>query len=143
MARQGIFQWDEIYPDESDFRRDIEHGWLYVGMVEDQIAVVFALNGECDPAYESGQWKYDCAHLVLHRFCVHPTYQNRGLGKRTMAHIEAQAAAMGAQSLRLDVFSENPYSQRLYAGCGYSFAGHAHWRKGHFYLLEKSLINKE
>ena len=68
MARQGIFQWDEIYPDESDFRRDIEHGWLYVGMVEDQLAVVFALNGECDPAYESGQWKYDCAHLVLHRF---------------------------------------------------------------------------
>ena len=139
MARQGIFQWDEIYPTEADFRRDIHEGWLYVGWMEERIAVVFALNRECDAEYANGQWRHGDAYLVLHRLCVHPAFQRRGAGRQAMAHIEAQAAAMGARSLRLDVFSQNPFALRLYAGLGYEQTGCADWRKGRFYLMEKAL----
>ena len=136
LVRQGIPQWDEVYPTEADFRRDIENGWLSVGTVNGHIAVVYALNRESDPDYRSGQWRCGDDYLVLHRICVHPAYQHRGLGRRTMLHIEVQAAAMGARSIRLDAFSQNPFSLRMYANLGYKTVGCAHWRMGRFYLLE-------
>ena len=139
MARQGIFQWDEIYPAETDFCRDIEEGWLRVGTTGGRIAVLFALNRECDAEYQSGQWKCGGSYLVLHRLCIHPEFQHRGLGRQAMACIEAQAAAMGARALRLDVFSRNPSALRLYEGLGYAAVGHADWRKGKFFLMEKAL----
>ena len=139
LIRQGIPQWDERYPTEADFRRDIENGWLTAGVAEGQIAVVYALNRESDPDYRNGQWQCGDDYLVLHRICVHPAYQHRGLGRQTMLHIEAQAAAMGARSIRLDAFSQNPFSLRMYAGLGYKTVGSADWRMGHFYLLEKAI----
>ena len=139
MTRQGVLQWDAIYPAESDFRRDIGAGWLYVGLLEGQIAVVFALNRECDAQYRNGRWTCAEPHLILHRLCVHPAYQRRGLGKQAMLYVESQAAAMGARALRLDVYSKNPAALRLYADLGYASVGHADWRKGRFYLMEKVL----
>lgn len=41
------------------------------------------------------------------------------------------------EAIRLDVFSRNPYSQRLYARAGYVQTGIADWRMGRFYLMEK------
>ena len=139
MARQGIFQWDELYPTDADFRRDLEMECLHVGAVDGRITVVYALNRECDPEYETGQWTCGGDYLVLHRLCVHPALQRRGVARRTMARVESQAAAMGARSLRLDVFTQNPGALRLYIGCGFQQTGHADWRMGRFLLMEKAL----
>ena len=46
---------------------------------------------------------------------------------------------MGYQSIRLDVFSENPFAQKLYRKNGYVTRGSAEWRKGRFDLMEKIL----
>ncbi|MBD5427537.1 MAG: hypothetical protein HDR38_08340 [Treponema sp.] len=37
MIRNKIFQWDEIYPTEQDFREDIAKEQLYVGVAEVQL----------------------------------------------------------------------------------------------------------
>ena len=42
-------------------------------------------------------------------------------------------------SVRLDVYSENPYALRLYQGNGYMKRGYADWRKGRFFMMEKQL----
>lgn len=56
-----------------------------------------------------------------------------------MSHIEKQVTLMEVNSIRLDVFSKNPYALRLYKKCGYIKVGLANWRKGEFYLLENFL----
>ena len=38
-----------------------------------------------------------------------------------------------------DVFTENPYAQKLYRKSGYQVRGYADWRKGRFDLMEKKL----
>lgn len=48
MVQSNILQWDEIYPTKEDFREDINNDHLYVGLTDGQIAVVYALNQECD-----------------------------------------------------------------------------------------------
>lgn len=142
MERKGIFQWDEIYPTADDFLSDIKESSLFVGVdesKEERIAVIYALNKDCDDEYKKASWSIDGDYRVIHRLCVHPDFQRRGIAKETMAHIEKQAVSLGAKSLRLDVFSQNPASLALYEKSGYCKTGEALWRKGLFYLMEKGI----
>ncbi len=143
MERRGIFQWDEIYPAREDFLNDIKSRSLFIGQTEFQstkrIAVIYVLNKECDEEYKTAAWTIQGDWRVLHRICVHPDFQNQGIAKMTLAHIEQKARDLGAASIRLDVFSQNPFSQRLYERAGYRKTGEANWRKGLFYLMEKDL----
>ena len=140
MEERQIFQWDSLYPAREDFIRDIRNRHLYVGVSEDGVALVYALNRESDEQYANGAWKHpDIEYRVLHRFCVHPRYQHRGVGKAALLHIESELRAAGVESVRLDVFSQNPFALALYRRLGYGTVGFADWRKGRFLLMEKRL----
>lgn len=56
-----------------------------------------------------------------------------------LAHIEVQIHEMGYETVRLDVFTENPFTQKLYRHNGYESREYADWRKGRFDLMEKKL----
>lgn len=140
MEKQGIFQWDNIYPAKEDFLDDIQKQQLYIGIVDDDAAVVYTVNKECDREYENGRWKYpDCEYRIIHRLCVNPAYQNRGIAKSTLSHVEKELQKSNIEAIRLDVFSKNPFALSLYQSAGYEKVGFADWRKGRFYLMEKAL----
>lgn len=140
MENNHIHQWDEIYPTKEDFAEDIRQNNLYIGVSEGKIAVVFALNKQCDEAYQNGHWQYpDREFCVVHRLCVNPHFQHKGVAKQTMEFIEEKCKAEGTSAVRLDAFSHNPSALKLYSHLGYCRVGHAHWRKGRFYLFEKYL----
>ena len=140
MEKQGIFQWDSIYPAREDFLRDIRNRQLYVGVSDGGIALVYALNQECDGQYANGAWRYPgSAYRVLHRFCVHPRYQRQGLAKDALTHLENELRKAMVETVRLDVFSRNPFALALYRRQGYAPVGFADWRKGRFILMEKHL----
>lgn len=140
MESKGIYQWDEIYPTIEDFQADISKSNLYAVMDGENLVAIYVISSESDDAYTKADWHHpaDTAY-ILHRFCVSPNYQNRGLGKQILLHIESQIREMGYQSIRLDVFTKNPYAQRLYRHNGYKVRGFADWRKGRFELMEKGL----
>lgn len=77
---------------------------------------------------------------VVHRLCVDPACQGQGVGRQTMQHIEEMVWAAGIHVICLDVFSSNPKALALYENMGYCRVGHADWRKGRFYLMEKGLL---
>ena len=138
MIEHDILQWDEIYPTKEDFRVDICKNQLYIGSTDGQIAVVYALNQECDKEYQNGCWKYpNEPYYVIHRLCVHPDFQNQGIARHTLLHIEAELSKKNIHAIRLDAFSNNPFSLKLYDSLNYSRVGYADWRKGRFYLFEK------
>ena len=138
MEQHNIFQWDDLYPIKEDFQEDVDKGWLSVGLVNSQIAVVYAINQEYEKEYENGKWKYkEEPFFIVHRLCVNPIFQNKGIAKSTLLHIENQLTSKGIHVIRLDVFSNNPFAIRLYRSLGYSEVGYADWRKGRFFLMEK------
>lgn len=140
MDEQGIPQWDEIYPTADDFAGDAEKNQLYVAVVDGKPAACFTLNQECDEEYKNGEWSYKGPDfLVIHRLCVNPEFQNQGVGTKVCLEIEKIAAAEGIKSLKLDCFTLNPYSQKMYNKLGYKTVGFADWRKGRFILMEKLL----
>ncbi len=140
MDDLGIHQWDIFYPTRKILRTDISKGQLFACETDGRIASVFVLSEECDAVYKRADWKYtDGRFAVIHRLCVHPDFQRIGVGSETLRLIENLAREKGYTSLRLDVFSQNPYSLRMYAKSGYAKTGEAHWRKGVFWLMEKRI----
>ena len=140
MEKQEIHQWDEIYPDKAILEEDIAKNQMYIGKIDNEIAVCFVLSEECDEEYKNGKWQYpDAKFIVIHRLCVNPKFQNKGIATQTMIYIEKTSKAQGYEVIRLDCFTKNPYSQKLYEKAGYSVVGYADWRKGRFELREKKL----
>ena len=138
MEKQGIHQWDEIYPDLPTITEDIKKNQMYVGIIDNKIAVCFVLNEECDEEYKNGKWKCpNSKFCVIHRLCVNPEFQNQGIATKTMDYIESICKEAGY--VRLDCFTQNPYSQKLYNKTCYKITGYADWRKGRFELREKIL----
>lgn len=140
MQKQNIMQWDEIYPTSEDFEQDIKKNQLYVGCIDDKIIVVFTINQEYDDEYKNGAWNEpDKPFCIIHRLCVHPMFQNMGVARNAMEYIERKVLFYGSEAIRLDVYSQNPNAIKLYLDCGYRRVGIAQWRKGTFYLMEKSI----
>lgn len=138
LENKSIFQWDDIYPNKENIKNDILNKTLYIGIVSGKIISAFTLSRECDAAYNLVKWSVS-SFTVLHRLCIHPNWQNKGYGRITMKYVENMLITDGIQSLRLDAFSKNPYSIKLYKSMGYIKVGCANWRKGLFYLYEKCL----
>lgn len=140
MISQGIFQWDEIYPTQNDFLTDAQNNQLYIVEIENKPAACFVLNKECDQEYQNGTWSYNGDdYVVIHRLCVNPEFQNQGVGRKTCLMIEELVKAQGVKAIKLDCFTQNPYSQKMYEKLGYKIVGYADWRKGRFALMEKVL----
>jgi ribosomal protein S18 acetylase RimI-like enzyme len=105
-----------------------------------QIVCVFVINNEFDEAYLNGKWEYNQDNYkVIHRICVKSNYQNKGIGTKAMIKKAENLKNNNTGSIRLDAFSKNPYSLKMYNKLGYRKVGEANWRKGLFYLLEKIL----
>ena len=140
MLRQGIDQWDEYYPDREILAEDVESGDMTLGLLDGELACAYVVNREHDPEYTSGAWEHTQGNFcVLHRLCVNPRMQGRGLARQTMARMEETARKQGFDSVRLDVFSKNLHAQRLYERLGYKRTGEVRFREGIFYLMEKAL----
>ena len=140
MEAQGIHQWDEVYPSREDFVHDIINGILYTVTENNRLIAIYVISTEYDSAYLNGEWEYNGeTACIIHRLCVAPEVQNRGIGKIVLKHIENQLQNIGFASVCLDVFSENPYAISLYKKSGYKRCGYANWRKGRFWLMEKKL----
>lgn len=140
MQQNGIDQWDDLYPSYDILKEDIESGTMYVGEEGKTIAVAFALSHQQEEEYEAGAWQYaDLPFQVIHRLCVNPAFQNKGVGGQAMAFIEMTLKNGGVKVIRLDAFRENPAALHLYEKTGYRRVGQVNFRKGIFYLFEKKL----
>jgi len=136
----GIPQWDEIYPDRETFARDIDQGSLFGAFVDGSLGGVVTLNHFQDDEYAEVDWSIaDPRPLVIHRLCVHPEFQGRGLAKETIAFAESTAKERGCASIRFDAFTLNPISLSLYRSLGYQERGTVRFRKGQFICFEKSV----
>lgn len=141
MDEQGVYQWDEIYPSADILASDIERGEMELLRIEGGIAAAFTLNAQCDAEYALGAWRFpESRFAVVHRLCVHPAYQGQGVASRVMDYVESSLRKRGFDSVRLDAFSENPAALRLYEKRGYEKVGEVRFRKGLFYLYEKTLL---
>ena len=44
MEKNGIYQWDEIYPAREDFEEDIRNNYLYVVYEENELVAFYVIS---------------------------------------------------------------------------------------------------
>lgn len=124
MTAEGIFQWDDAYPNKEAFLKDVRRDELYVLVAEETIQGCITISLEKDEEYNTIDWlTEDDKNFYIHRLAVHPDFQHQGNAKKLMDFAETFAKQHHALSVRLDTFSENYRNQRFYEARGYQKLG--------------------
>ena len=107
MIDNGIYQWNEHYPNAEAFKKDVQRGELYVLVKQEEIIGCIAISSLKDEEYNIIKWlTSDKNNIYIHRLAIHPKYQHQGLAKQLMDFAEQKAGEMNASSVRLDTFSQ-------------------------------------
>ena len=128
MERVGVVQWNTSYPTSSIIENDILTRTGYVLEDEEGIVAYVCVNEDQPIEYADIEWegkKGRCC--VIHRLVVSPKKQGQGLAKQLIEAYEKKAKEDGFTSIRLDTYSKNPISMRLYPKMGYILRGEVHF----------------
>jgi len=123
LDAQGIRQWDDVYPTRDLIAADIHNGALFMLEEHGRCVAHAALDRRQAKEWRPVAWTSIEPALVVHRLCVDPAEQGRGLAHEMMDFAEAYAVASGCASVRLDACALNERSLRLYRRRGYREAG--------------------
>jgi ribosomal protein S18 acetylase RimI-like enzyme len=141
MISEGIYQWNNFYPNKEAFQKDVLRNELYAMVFENSIIGCVVISSEKDPEYSEINWlTEDSRHYYIHRLAIHPDFQKMGFAKKLMDFAEAQAIKNKIVSVRLDTFSQNHQNQKFYENRGYSRLGNIFFpnQSEHpFYCYEK------
>lgn len=130
MQENGIFQWNEHYPSEAAFAKDVERKELFVMEEENSIRGTIVVSTFMDEEYRPVQWLTPNGNSTyVHRLSVHPDHQGKGLAQRLMDFAEAYSKQHRFVSVRLDTFSQNKRNQHFYEQRGYQKLGDIYFPK--------------
>lgn len=120
MIKNGIFQWNEHYPNKSEFEKDIDRNELYVLEIDKIIIGCIVISTFMDEDYIPVNWlTLNTNNIYIHRLAIHPEYQGQKLAKKLMDYAENFAKTNNFSSVRLDTFSKNKRNQIFYELRGY------------------------
>jgi ribosomal protein S18 acetylase RimI-like enzyme len=133
MREQGIYQWDEIYPDPQGIYNDVREKALFIARDSDLCVGLVCLDRNAPDEYRSVPWSCSGGSvLVVHRLCVHPNWQRKGVARALMNFAEQFGRSEGCTCIHLDAYSGNARAIDLYERRGYR-------RRGHVYFSRRSL----
>jgi ribosomal protein S18 acetylase RimI-like enzyme len=123
MRAAENLQWDDTYPNDGVFNKDIENGYLWVAVIGDSIAGVAAITTDQEPEYAEVGWDIHEPAIVVHRLAVDPDFRGAGVASTLMRKAEGIAAERGIKALRVDTNTSNQAIQKLLPKLGYVMAG--------------------
>lgn len=126
IARLGIDQWQDGYPEPEVIASDIESGIGWVFEVEGRIAGYMVPLADPEPIYEqlTGKWlQNDLPYLTVHRMAIDDGYRGTGLSMQMFAHAQNLAQEKKLSSVRADTHTGNLAMRRLLDKCGFTYVG--------------------
>ena len=126
IARLGIDQWQDGYPEPEIIAGDIEQGIGIVFEVDGKIAGYMVALSDPEPIYLqlSSEWlQNDRPYLTVHRMAIDDGFRGTGLSVKMFAHAEELARQQNLASVRADTHTGNLAMRGLLKKCGFSYCG--------------------
>jgi GNAT superfamily N-acetyltransferase len=126
MKKDNINQWDENYPRQEHFAKDIEHGGLFVYEENSEILGVMALYKEIEDSYQTIKgWKTPHGEsMVIHRVIVNPNYERKGIFQQLFQFAKEKAIQSGYKSIKIDTHKNNYKMRAFLEKNGFQYIGH-------------------
>lgn len=138
LAASGM-RYLATHQDAATTRRRLLEGESYLGFLGEELLSTVTLK----PTRLQSLAKWYEKPGVFHfgQFCVHPSYQGKGLGSAIMDRLETRARALGAQELALDTSENAAHLIAMYTKRGYRFVEHVQWEVTNYrsVILSKTL----
>ena len=136
LARRGIDQWQDGYPQPQHLQVDLGRGECFVITHGDEIAAFFTLSGHYESCYDAitdGKWSSDEPYAVLHRSAVSDPFRGLGVADQMMEQAKRLTLEMGRRWLRADTHKRNKAMQKLLRRSGFQYRGNVlvQTRDGH------------
>ena len=127
MARLGIDQWQNGYPNRAVIVADIESGvGLVIDSAEGVAAYCAAIFGN-EPTYariDDGEWLTSGEdYVVVHRLAVADRCKRQGVATDFLRRVEFIARERGCRSFRIDTHHDNLYMQSICSQLGFVRCG--------------------
>ncbi len=133
MHAQGIDQWTDGYPRESDIRADMDACASYVlGDDDGSVVATCAILLSGEPTYtviRGGAWLTEStddentSYVAVHRVATDKNSRGRGLASRMLTEASRIGRAAGKCSLRIDTHADNKPMQGMLARNGLVYCG--------------------
>lgn len=141
----NIRQWTDGYPSPEQIANDMENGWSYVLVDENNTIVgTQAVSFDGEPVYEKvyeGDWVYEGPYATVHRVAVDPAKRGRGLAGLLFAGAEALAVARQINIVRVDTHEGNLPMRKALERAGYEYRGFIYLADGAPRVAYEKLIN--
>ena len=127
LRAAGVDQWQNGYPNDGFFLRDIGRGDAWLFLHEDEPAGCISICRGPEKVYGGlfGSWLTGegDAYGVVHRIAVGDRFVGRGLGREMLSFAEELLLGQGFVSLRLDTHDANQAMLGLLRSRGYTRCG--------------------
>ena len=145
LASLHIDQWQDGYPTEAQFLKDMQHQESYVVLDDDQkVMATYMFSTRKEPTYDQieGQWLTSATttYGVIHRIAVAEHAINKGIAKQILGHCEKELQSQNITAMRIDTHADNKGMQHILKKLGYTYCGIITLTSGALRLAYEKLI---
>ncbi len=122
----NIDQWQDGYPNYQVILDDINKGYSFVFIENDNIVASVAVSFEGENTYNKiyeGQWLSIQSYCVIHRLVVDSRLKGNGISSKIIKKIEEICLENNIHSIKIDTHKENLSMQKLLKKNNFSYCG--------------------
>lgn len=125
IKSQGFEQWNDGYPQRTQFEEDIEKKSCYVMKSHKQVVGFMTLLFEKEEAYDSleGKWLTDLPYGVIHRSAIAESFRGHHALQHFFEFAQEQALEKKIRSLRIDTHEKNLPMRKSAERFGFIYCG--------------------
>lgn len=136
IAKLGIDQWQDGYPQEHVICDDIERENSYVICDGEEICGTFVMFLGGEPTYDKiydGSWitgNNENRYITVHRVAISVKHRGRGIAREMISYISAFGARCGSKSVRIDTHEGNVVMRKMLEKNGFKHCGMIYLKNG-------------
>lgn len=128
IAKLGIDQWQDGYPNRAVIEEDFAHNRSYVAEQDGKICGTFALIDDGEVTYDTiydGEWLTGNSesYIAIHRVAIAVSSRGTGVSTEILHYAAEFAKTMNRRSIRIDTHEGNVVMRRMLEKHGLAYCG--------------------
>lgn len=126
LKDQGVDQWQDGYPNREVIKSDINYGYSYAFLENNQLIGTAAVSFDIEESYKvihEGKWITEGDYAVIHRIAVEKNCKGLGMAASMIHHIEQLCLEKGVTSIKIDTHEDNLSMQKMLGKNNFKYCG--------------------